>query len=85
MEGCNFTRVFQTNPDIVDMTRVTTNDIHSIVNTFGIEAGRAMIQEDLENVFKSYGITVDHRHLSLIADYLVSTLVQRTKLTQIID
>jgi len=67
------------------MTRVTTNDIHSIVNTFGIEAGRAMIQEDLENVFKSYGITVDHRHLSLIADYLVSTLVQRTKLTQIID
>jgi len=36
----------------------------------GIEAGRATIINEIKSVFGVYGISVDRRHLSLIADYM---------------
>lgn len=38
---------------------------------YGIEAARDNIIKELCAVFSVYGITIDHRHLSLIADYMV--------------
>lgn len=37
---------------------------------YGIEAARISIVNQIKSVFGAYGITVDPRHLSLIADYM---------------
>ncbi|XP_015795120.1 DNA-directed RNA polymerase I subunit RPA1 [Tetranychus urticae] len=55
---------------IFDLNRVYSNDIHAIANTYGIEAARKAITIEIANVFAVYGIEVDPRHLSLIADYM---------------
>ena len=39
--------------------------------TYGVEAGQATIIRELSAVFDVYGISVNHRHLSLVADYMV--------------
>jgi DNA-directed RNA polymerase I subunit RPA1 len=46
------------------------NDIHMMASTFGIEAAVRVIITEMKRVFNAYGINVDHRHLSLIADYM---------------
>ena len=38
---------------------------------YGVEAARKLIIDQLRMVFDVYAIKVDHRHLSLIADYMV--------------
>lgn len=55
---------------ILDLNRLYTNDIHAVANTYGIEAAGRVIVREVQNVFKVYGITVDPRHLLLIADYM---------------
>lgn len=55
---------------ILDLNKLYTNDIHAVANTYGIEATAQVIVKEVQNVFKVYGITVDPRHLSLIADYM---------------
>lgn len=37
---------------------------------YGIEAATRVIVKEVKDVFAVYGITVDQRHLSLIADYM---------------
>ncbi len=37
---------------------------------YGVEAARACIVREISSVFKVYGISVDKRHLGLIADYM---------------
>ncbi|XP_054162331.1 DNA-directed RNA polymerase I subunit RPA1-like [Oppia nitens] len=68
-EGVSLLDVVQYN-HIFDINRIYTNDIHAIANTYGIEAAAAAIQREISNVFAVYGIHVDARHLSLIADYM---------------
>jgi DNA-directed RNA polymerase I subunit RPA1 len=46
------------------------NDIHLTAQTFGIEAANRVIIKEIKQVFGAYGINVDYRHLSLIADYM---------------
>lgn len=38
---------------------------------YGVEAGRMAIIKEIEAVFAVYNIEIDHRHLSLLADYMV--------------
>jgi DNA-directed RNA polymerase I subunit RPA1 len=40
----------------------------------GVEAARNAIIKEIANVFSVYGIGVDFRHLSLIADYMVTKI-----------
>ncbi|OLY84359.1 DNA-directed RNA polymerase I subunit rpa1 [Smittium mucronatum] len=47
-----------------------TNDIYAILKTYGVEAARAAIQNEISSVFGVYHIEVDHRHLGLLADYM---------------
>lgn len=55
---------------IIDLNAIYSNDIHAIANTYGIEAAAQAIRREMANVFAVYGIQVDSRHLSLIADYM---------------
>jgi len=55
---------------ILDLNKLYTNDIHAMANMYGIEAAARVVVTEVQNVFKVYGITVDPRHLSLIADYM---------------
>ncbi|XP_017486749.1 PREDICTED: DNA-directed RNA polymerase I subunit RPA1 [Rhagoletis zephyria] len=68
-DGINIVEMFK-HKEILDLNRLYTNDIHAIAKTYGIEAAAQVIIKEVTNVFKVYGITVDRRHLSLIADYM---------------
>lgn len=68
-EGINIVQMFKYN-DLLDLNKLYSNDIHAIANTYGIEAANKVIIKEIQNVFKVYGITVDPRHLSLVADYM---------------
>ena len=54
----------------VDMEKLRTNDVHAVLVTLGVEAARSVIVTEVRRVFGMYGINVDPRHLSLIADFM---------------
>nr|XP_011458916.1 PREDICTED: DNA-directed RNA polymerase I subunit RPA1-like isoform X1 [Fragaria vesca subsp. vesca] len=56
--------------DVLDVNYICSNNIHAMLNTYGVEAARETIIKEISNVFKVYGISVNIRHLSLIADYM---------------
>ena len=58
--------------DKLNINKVKCNDIHAILKTYGVEAARATIIQEVEKVFKPFGIVVDMRHLSLVADFMTS-------------
>ncbi|KAI9332080.1 hypothetical protein BDR26DRAFT_899054 [Obelidium mucronatum] len=68
-EGINLRGMWEFN-SIIDVDNIYTNDIAAILNTYGVEAARAAIMSEIGSVFGVYGISVDRRHLSLIADYM---------------
>lgn len=67
--GVDF-KTFLKMQDRLDVRYVYSNNIHAMLNTFGVEAARETIIREINHVFKSYGISVSTRHLSLIADYM---------------
>lgn len=70
-EGINFAGILAALPlDAIDHTATTCNSIHAILGTYGVEAARAAIVQEISAVFAVYGISIDPRHLSLIADYM---------------
>mmetsp|Transcript_13324 Transcript_13324/g.2096 ORF Transcript_13324/g.2096 Transcript_13324/m.2096 type:complete len:134 (+) Transcript_13324:730-1131(+) len=54
----------------IDINRIKSNHIRAIIETYGIEAGVSTIIRELGGIFSHYGIQVDRRHLSLIADHM---------------
>ncbi|XP_056410396.1 DNA-directed RNA polymerase I subunit RPA1 isoform X2 [Hyla sarda] len=68
-EGINLQEMFRYS-DILNLKRLYTNDIHAMANTYGIEAAVRVVQKEIRDVFAVYGIEVDPRHLSLVADYM---------------
>ena len=66
--GVNFEEIW--NLSQVDHDRLLSNDIWAIRCTYGVEAARNSIVQQIRSVFGVYGIEVDPRHLSLIADYM---------------
>ena len=68
-EGVNFSTVwlFQ---HLIDVNKIYTNDIWQILETYGVEAARTAIITEIQRVFDVYSISVDPRHLALIADYM---------------
>ncbi|MEM2165579.1 MAG: DNA-directed RNA polymerase subunit A' [Candidatus Bathyarchaeia archaeon] len=57
----------------VDPTRTTTNNIHEIEKTLGIEAARNAIVEEAIGVLQEQGLDVDIRHIMLVADVMTAT------------
>ncbi|XP_015588786.1 DNA-directed RNA polymerase I subunit RPA1 [Cephus cinctus] len=68
-DGLNIVEMFKYNK-ILDLQKLYSNDIYGISQTYGIEAANRVIVKEVKDVFKMYGITVDMRHLLLIADYM---------------
>ncbi|KAI9055982.1 hypothetical protein LZ554_000916 [Drepanopeziza brunnea f. sp. 'monogermtubi'] len=54
----------------INPNTISTNDIAAILTIYGVEACRAAIVQELSGVFGGHGISVDHRHLNLIADFM---------------
>ncbi|KAF5140752.1 dna-directed rna polymerase subunit alpha [Vairimorpha ceranae] len=82
IEGSNFTSLttlietedgFFDPLEYFDIYKSSSNDIYSICMTFGIEAAREAIIDQIIAVFDVYGIEIDIRHLMLIADYMTRT------------
>ncbi|KAJ3269980.1 hypothetical protein HDV01_000743 [Terramyces sp. JEL0728] len=68
-EGCNLRGMWDYS-DYIDISKIYTNDISAILRTYGVEAARSAITQEIASVFGVYGIDVDPRHLSLIGDYM---------------
>uniref|UniRef100_A0A4W3IBN4 DNA-directed RNA polymerase subunit n=1 Tax=Callorhinchus milii TaxID=7868 RepID=A0A4W3IBN4_CALMI len=75
-EGINLFEMFKYD-DILDVRSLYSNDIHAMANTYGIEAALRVIEKEIKDVFAVYGIEVDPRHLSLVADYMCLSGVYR--------
>ncbi|MDV0442966.1 DNA-directed RNA polymerase subunit A'' [Methanorbis rubei] len=67
-EGSNLKDVFEI--DGVDCTRTRTNNIAEIAGTLGIEAARSAIIYEAFSTLKEQGISVDLRHIMLVADIM---------------
>lgn len=50
--------------------QLTSNDIWAMHQAYGVEAARASIVAEITGVFGAYGISVDPRHLGLVADHM---------------
>lgn len=68
--GCNFEEIWRLGEDIVDHNKLISNHIWGIRCAYGVEAARMSIADQIRSVFAVYGISVDPRHLSLIADFM---------------
>lgn len=71
-EGSNISAIVETGQGLVDFNRLKTNDMHAILERYGVEALRTSIIQELVVVFKANGIPVNIRHLSLISDYMTN-------------
>ena len=68
-DGCNIDALRQM-LDLIDANKVKFNDVGVMLRNYGVEAARACIVQEISRVFNAYGISVDPRHLGLVADYM---------------
>jgi len=57
----------------VDQRRTTTNDVHEALRVMGVEAARAVLLRELEDMIASGSCYVDRHHPALLADAMTST------------
>ena len=71
-EGVNLIKMrdFQ---DVINPHTIYTNSVHDMLNHYGVEAARMTIVKEIDGVFKGHGISVDNRHINLIADAMTHT------------
>ena len=55
---------------MVNFNAIECNDTKAVLARYGVECARNSIVHNINSVFKVYGIGVDYRHLSLVADYM---------------
>lgn len=70
--GVDFKSFWEMQEDL-DTRRLYSNNIRAMLQTYGVEAARATIIREIKQVFDIYGVKIDYRHLSLIADYMTHT------------
>lgn len=68
-EGVNFQSMWDQEA-FIDVNGITSNDVASVLKTYGVEAARNTIVNEINNVFSRYAISVSFRHLDLIADMM---------------
>lgn len=68
-EGVNFKAMWEQH-DFVDVNGITSNDVAAVLKTYGVEAARQTIVNEINNVFSTYAIVVSLRHLDLIGDMM---------------
>ena len=57
----------------INKNKVYSNDIHDVAKVFGIEAARQAIITELQKVLDGQGLSINERHLKLIADAMTSS------------
>ena len=70
-EGVNLKAAWVFGDGALDLNAIYSNDVAAMLRIYGVEAARATLIKEISAVFAVYGIGVDKRHLSLIADYMV--------------
>lgn len=70
--GVNIPAIW-TQQHITNPHTLYTNSPHAMYRSYGIEAARAVIVRETASVFAGHGISVDPRHISLIADAMCQT------------
>jgi DNA-directed RNA polymerase subunit A'' len=70
-DGSNLPRILEVNG--VDTSRTTTNNVHEIVKTIGVEAARNALVYEAKSVLEEQGLDVDVRHVMLVSDMMTST------------
>ncbi|XP_025987632.1 DNA-directed RNA polymerase III subunit RPC1 isoform X2 [Solenopsis invicta] len=70
VEGDNFREVMATRG--VNGEKTTSNNTIEVFKTLGIEAARTTIMLEIKSVMENHGISIDHRHLMLLADLMTS-------------
>lgn len=70
VEGGNFREVMAT-PGIIGEKTKSNNTIE-VFKTLGIEAARTTIMSEIKSVMENHGISIDRRHLMLLADLMTS-------------
>ncbi|XP_042002594.1 DNA-directed RNA polymerase I subunit 1-like [Salvia splendens] len=70
--GVDFKSLWEMHADL-DVNRLYSNNVHAVLNTYGVEAARETLIREVKQVFDIYGVKIDYRHLSLIADYMTHT------------
>lgn len=68
-EGVNFKAMWEED-SFIDVNGILSNDVSAVLKTYGVEAARNTIVREINNVFKTYAISVNERHLDLIADMM---------------
>lgn len=68
-DGINFEAAWE-HEDVLDISTAACNDVMHTHRMFGVEAARGALVAQVRAVFGAYGISVDARHLSLIADFM---------------
>ena len=69
-EGSNLKEILDM--EGIDHIRTTTNNIHEIGEVLGIEAARQSIINEAQNTLSEQGLSVDVRHIMLVADIMTS-------------
>jgi DNA-directed RNA polymerase subunit A" len=69
-QGSNLSEVLKI--EGVDTTLTTTNGIVEIYNTLGVEAARNSIINEAYKTLQEQGLTVDIRHIMLVADIMTA-------------
>lgn len=69
MAGINFDAVYKHFAHVL-VDKIQTNDTITVLKKFGVEAARNNLIKQIQNVFAVYGININYRHLSLIADFV---------------
>jgi len=67
-EGSNLAKVLRL--DGIDISRTTTNGIVEIYDVLGVEAARNSIINEASKTLQEQGLTVDIRHIMLVADVM---------------
>jgi DNA-directed RNA polymerase subunit A" len=69
-EGTNLAEVLRV--DGVDKTRTISNSIFEIYKVLGVEAARTVIMQEAGRTLSEQGLTVDLRHIMLVADVMTN-------------
>lgn len=73
----------------IDPIKTYSNDISEIYNVLGIEAARAAFINEFKEILKPYSIYVNHRHLSVLADWMSTrgtlTAINRNGINRVRD
>lgn len=70
VEGMNLRELWNY-PGILNLNKLRTNDIYAMLQIYGVEAARATLIGQINEVFKVYAIEVDPHHLTLVADAMM--------------